>query len=360
MRSRPQNASVKPPTEPMTPFARGSHKHARWIVMVLTLAWLASVTAHPGMHADGSIPISPESAAALQADLDAGAVLPVDLVCDIDGALVSVTADPDPPTSGLHGVVVVSGQPIRVPASVPIQVGDTQGDNTAFENLTATPSGYPSFLGHGVSVTGLLELVPDTGSGAHVVCTASSFLLEVGHPPIIGVVTDNGPGGLFVNGVRIVPNEDPRIAPFVRIRDLAGAVIQIEEIPLGKLVSVGGDYDAENNTIVALLIELDSILPPVPGENDHVSILRAEARAARNEIRVRGFANNATATVSLHDYTGGTQGVLLANGIAIAPADGVWEFRGTFAPVGTSSGAPEQILATTENGGFATAFVTIR
>lgn len=325
---------------------------------LVALALSASALAHPLWHGSGLIPLSPDAATQLRAD---NALNPAPIVCGVDGPLVAAYPDPDPGASGLAGIVVVSGMPVRLPVGVPLQLGDKPGDNLAFTDILAEPGGFPNLLGRGASVTGALTIEAPPLGDAHAQCTADFFLVEAGHPPLIGVVTDNGPGGLFVMGVRVTPYADPRIAPFVRIQDLAGHKIPIDELPQGKLVTVGGDYDPSTNAIEALLIELDGVIPPAPGEADHLSILRVEARSARLELRARGFTNNATSTVSLFDFSAGVKGLLFASGIPVDPVDGVWDFRGDFAPVVTTpDGIPTQVLAQTTNGGNATAFVNVR
>lgn len=328
---------------------------------MILVALSASTLAHPGWHGSALVPVSNDAGARLDADLAAGVRVPADLVCEVDGPLVAVHHDPDPVASGLSGIIVVSGLPIVVPTSVPVQVGDTPGDHTAFLNLTATPPGYSDLLGSGASVSGLFRLRPDNGAGRHVRCVADFFLLEAGHPPLIGMITDNGPGGLYVMGVRVVPHSDPRLAPFVRIHDLAGHPIPIAELPPGALVTVNGDFDEATGIVHALTIELDALIPSAPGEDDHLSILRAEARTARLELRARGFSNNATATVSIYDFSAGVKGALFLAGVPVSPVDGAWDARVDFAPVATTpDGIPTQILAETTNGGSATAFVNIR
>lgn len=330
----------------------------RLTALVAAAASFAAATtlAHPGWHDDALVPISADAATRLEDDLDAGLRLPEDLVCAVDGPLLEVVHDPAPATSGYAGIVVVSGLPVRVPVSVPVQVGDNPEDQTAFVNLTAEPDGYPSFLGRAASVAGTFSLVD-----GHLRCTADALIVEVGHPPLVGVVTENGPAGLLVLGVRVVPHADPRVAPFVRVLDLAGQPVPIEDILPGTAVAVNGDYSVTDGRIDAILIEVDAVLPPAPGEPDHLSILRAEARSARPELRVRGFSNNASALVSLYDYSDGSKGAELASGIPVDGADGAWEFRGDIRPVTTTpDGIPRRVLAQTQNGGEATSFVSVR
>lgn len=342
--------------------ARTSFFRSRPVVFTcLLLVVFASATlAHPSYHDTGDLPISAAGATRVAADLASGALLPADFICEVDGPLLEVIHDPSPSSSGVSGVLVVGGMPFVVPAAVPIQVGDTPGDFTAFTNLTATPDGFPSFIGMGTAVGGTFQLLPDTGGGSHLVCTASFVLLQVGHPPLIGVVTDNGPDGLFVNGVRILLYDDPRIAPFTRVRDLAGAALSLSDLPPGAPVTVNGDYDVGAGVLRALLVELDAIIPPEPGAIDHLTILRAEARLARNELRVRGFSNNVTTTVSIYDHSAGTEGILLASGVPVG-VDGTWEFRGDVPRVATTpSGIATHILARTLNGGTAIGPVSAR
>lgn len=325
------------------------------LALLAAVLLAAGALAHPGVHPTGEIPISAPALAQFQADL---AVDPTPRPCEVDGTLLAVTPDPEPLVSGLAGVINVSGMMIRVPLGVPVQLGDTPGDEILFSDLLATPDGFPNFIGRGVSAVATIGIETPPGEDPHLTCTADLLLVEAGHPPFIGIVTDNGPDGLFIMGVRIVPYADPRIAPFVRIHDLAGRPVPIDEIPVGLLVGVNGDHDPATNSIEALTIEIDGLLPPGPGENDHVSIERAEARTARLELRARGFSNNATTTISLYDFSAGTKGVLLAANIPVDPVDGAWDARFDFARVPTTpDGIPTRLLAETLNGGIFTADV---
>jgi hypothetical protein len=114
---------------------------------------------------------------------------------------------------------------------------------------------------------------------------ADNLFVEPAENVVIGVVTENGAGSLKVNGMAVTMLTDERI-PAEPLRNDLGFEIAREAITVGTVVALEGYYSASSQALQAFILEATGIPALNPGLQ--VSILRAQGRADRGELEVRG------------------------------------------------------------------------
>lgn len=323
----------------------------------LALATIALLLAGPLALGSSIVPLSPSAQTALENAQAGGLLTPVDQLFEVEGRLTLVVPDPAPGTSGIAGTLTVNGFTFEVPVGVPVRVSDVPGEAIPFLDIDREVDGFPSLVNRSTIIaTGSFDWADQNDHSLGLRFVADDVFLEEAENVLFGIVTSNNGTGLFVSGVPVVMETDPRFAPFNHIQDLVGRPLTIDEVPEGALLTLEGVF--KNGAFHARLIEVDTIAPIPPGEPDIVSIDRAELRLPRNEVRARGFTNNLTGTVTLYESVAGAPGRQL--GAPVAPdVDGAWVFRETL-PAGFTFADPPTVLAVASGGGVAERELTIR
>ncbi len=177
---------------------------------------------------------------------------------------------------------------------------------------------------------------------ANGIITATDVFVEPSENVVLGIVTANTNGALFINNVRIVLLNDARI-PANPVQDVNGIAIIPASIPVGTGASAEGYF--ANGVFNAFLVEAEQGTPV--NAAPQVTITRALGRERTpnnrrgDEIEIRGSCTTLHAptatTQSITVYRiDGTVQTLLGTGTAIVdpliPGVATFTFRTTTAP----------------------------
>jgi len=180
--------------------------------------------------------------------------------------------------AGANVNVVVMGITVRVrPATV---ITTPTATLTLAQLLDTTPLPGRSEAGF----VGGTAIVEGNTTAAGVVI-ADTLFVEPAENVVIGIVTENSAGVLKVNGMAVTMLADARI-PAEPLRNDLGFEIAREAITVGTVVALEGYYSASSQALQAFILEATGIPALNPGLQ--VSILRAQGRADRGELEVRG------------------------------------------------------------------------
>lgn len=180
--------------------------------------------------------------------------------------------------AGANVNVVVMGITVRVrPATV---ITTPTATLTLEQLLDTTPlpgRSEPGFVGGTAIVEG-----NTTASG---IVIADTIFVEPAENVVIGIVTENASGALKVNGLAVTMLADARI-PAEPLRNDLGFEIAAEAVTVGTIVALEGYYSASSRALHSFILEATGTPALNPGLQ--VSILRAQGRADRGELEVRG------------------------------------------------------------------------
>lgn len=176
--------------------------------------------------------------------------------------------------------ITVFGTCIDVPVGMLVDTsGDGVGDVTLEQLAATTPR---TALGGTIALTGAGVVAP----GGLISYTADAVYFEFAEHVVVGPLLsfDAAAGTFVVGGTTVRMNTDPRIP--AEVLDAGANVITFADLAeaVGAGVTVEGYY--ENGVLYAKVVESELILAE-PGL-DAVAITRADFRAARGELEVRG------------------------------------------------------------------------
>lgn len=318
------------------------------LVAAASLSVALAATFDPAARSDGTAPMSDDARAGFEALPAASRVWEVEgKITAVDAAARRLTVNgftfilPDPvyPSGPNSGRDIDLGDP-----------KEASGDAITWEQLTNP--GLPSAVGFTAIAQG--NIVQDAANPNLVRFVAFHVFVEETENVIFGIAGSNDPPGeLYVNGLRVVASTDPRFAPFNSFVDATGGAITLADVPEGVLVSAEGAFDPVTGRFVARALEADFIKPGVG--TDNIGITRAEGRSRDAELRVEGLGSDRAQTVSLYrtaaDRAAGINAI--ATNVPIDDLDGAWTFRAK----GLPGGAPSTVYARSTGGGVAEAQV---
>lgn len=214
----------------------------------------------------------------------------------------------------------------------PIDVGDPSGSDQkmSWDTFTGGP-----VVGWTVIANGKVEQA--SASPPTLRFVAGFIFVEEAENLVMGFVTRNNEGALYVNGVHVMMETDSRIASGNVITDANGAPLAggLGAIPEGTLVIAEGAYGTTSGHFRARVVEADFVAPPPPGAGDTVTITRAEERPG--ELRVEGDispnSEPGTRTITLYGYptdpgsceTPSVGGSVIQS--EVPPDNGTWRVR---------------------------------
>ena len=182
----------------------------------------------------------------------------------------------------------VLGTCVNVPVGMLVDTdGDTLGDIT-LEQLAATSP--RTALGGTIALSGAAVATP----AGQISYTADAVYFEFAEHVVVGplIAVNIATGDFTVGGTPVRMNTDPRVPSIVL--DAGGEVIPFAELAgaLGGGVTAEGYF--ENGVLYAKVVETE-LLVAEPGI-DTVAITRADFRAGRGELEVRGQTSPQTGT----------------------------------------------------------------
>jgi hypothetical protein len=191
--------------------------------------------------------------------------------------------------TGANATVVVMGITIRVrPATV---ITTPTATLTIAQLVDPTPLPGRTEAGF----IGGTAIVEGTSNASGVVI-ADTLFVEPAENVVIGVVTENSAGSIKVNGMALTLLTDERI-PAEPLRNDLGFEIAADAIAVGTPIAVEGYYSASSQVFQAFVVEASGIPALNPGLQ--VSILRAQGRADRGELEIRGGVSGVPAGASV-------------------------------------------------------------
>lgn len=176
--------------------------------------------------------------------------------------------------------LTVLGTCVNVPVGMLV---DTSGDGVGDVTLEQLASTAPrSAVGGTIALSGLGVISPN----GQLSYNAEGVYFEFAEHVVVGALlsVDLATGTFNIGGATVRMNTDPRVP--AEVLDAGGNVIPVAELPaaVGSLVTAEGYF--ENGVVYAKFIETELILTE-PGI-DAVAITRADFRAGRGELEVRG------------------------------------------------------------------------
>lgn len=216
------------------------------------------------------------------------------------------------------GVMKVMGATVKVPQGAPIH--SPTNSSLTWQQFTMgafVGRAEPGFLGGTAIVTG------DSQGG---VIYADDVFSDISEHVVVGeatgsVTVDDGSTRASVNGIPLIPLDDPRMPAGAPINGF-GFEVNPAQITVGSLVSVEGYFAAGKLNYHNFEADGASLINPTTPE---VSILRANCRfrgGNRNEIEVRGGTKNpagGTVTIEYSNPAATTTGGWTALTPAVTP-----------------------------------------